>query len=196
MTTMTERNDRIVEAYQDGQTLREIGDEFDLSYERIRQILEKRDIDRRSRGTDLQTTRNDIIEAIQEAASKRGGFDTTVLMSSGYPFSQQSLYNHFDSLSEAVYQANVDLLTPDRDPYIGTPNGRDPIWPTDEILTRLKREMERQGRYLKFHEWNGLRSDDDPTAQTIQKRFGTWRAALNRARKLGGSENGRPTKDD
>jgi len=192
----TDRNDKIVEQYRAGSTCQEIAEELPISYQRVHQILQWRDVETRENGPrgkeyfPNEYTEEEIIEAIQELENKHGYISNGLLESSDFSFNRGTVNDYLGKLHEIAWRADVDLKEFDYTTnYLSNITFNSEKYTDKELLSMLHNAMAEKGSYLTASECN--QRDDLPSHTTYTIRFGSWRRALNKARKYENKPGGK-----
>lgn len=169
-----ERQDAMIRLRREGATLAEIGREFGLTRERVRQIL-------RQGGFDGDRARRERTERQREAAwgareqilreFRRGVASAETARRLGIP--SGAVKDVVDEIAESSDRAAR------RSNRIATSR---PIYSDEELLDAVREIASRYGRAPTSPEYARIASTDGlPSLPTVHKRFGSWNAALNAA---------------
>lgn len=163
----------IVERYQSGATLEVIGEEFGVTRERIRQILDRAGVDRRSRSSYFDAEYEQFVAT--HAATITTSFDVLRSISgviAAHPdLSPASIRRYLQPRINEVVKANP----------------QDKVWSDDALLDVLRAAAAGRTSLTipQYNRWrdSGVRIDGKrpPTIAVITWRFGTWRDAVTRA---------------
>lgn len=164
------RNERIVAMYAAGSTLNAIGEYFNLTRERVRQILEKSGIDRRN-----MTEHADILR---------------VKTMSVYGPMVDAAFDEARSISKVAEMFKDKIparwvrqhLEPRRNESLRT-NNTPQVWTNDQIISILREASAGKGTLSigDYRKWRSSFDSDQkrpPTHSIISWRFGSWRNAV------------------
>lgn len=165
------RNDRMIAMYNAGATLNTIGDCFNLTRERVRQILSNAGVERRNMTQHAETARTKSIDmygaAIDEAFNEMRSISKVV--------------EHFKEAIPARWVRQY--LEPRRNESLRT-NNVPQIWTNAQLISILREASAGKGtlsigEYRKWRESHGGESKRPPTHSLIAWRFGSWRKAVS-----------------
>lgn len=164
------RNERIVAMYNAGSTLNDIGEYFGLTRERVRQILNKIGVDRRS------MTEHTEINKLKVMAMYGRSIDVA--------------FDEVRSIGKVVEQFKGKIparwvrqyLEPRKFEALRT-NNAPQLWSNEEIVSILRRASDGKGSLSigEYRKWRNSISDSStrpPTHTVISWRFGSWRQAV------------------
>lgn len=166
---MTSRDQRIIAAYEQGHTLKQVARQHELTAERVRQILRDHDVQRRSPGQ-----RGDA--AYQQWAATNGDRILAEMRRTG-----------------SIRQAITGLATTERHPKAWLrrlareriapserlQHRRGPSYAESQLLEALRAKA--TNGHLSGKEYEELRSPDEPALATFVLRFGSWSEACRQA---------------
>lgn len=162
------RDDQIVTAYQQGQSLRAIGATHDISGERVRQVLAARGVTRRNVGGVTK-------RAYETWAIEHG--DTVEARLRTFP----SVHTAIDTLADEYPKTWVRRLIRERIPRNewSTYSRRINHYTDTELLDTLRSHA--TNNTLSAKRYNDARRPGDPSFTTFVLRFGSWAEACRRA---------------
>jgi transposase len=163
------RNQRIVDMYVGGATLNTIGEYFGLTRERVRQILARHGVERRTLAEHADLARDTMM--VLYGPQIDAAFDEL-----------RSISKVADLFKDRIPVRWVrDHLAPRRNQVLRTANST-PLWSNEQIINLLREASAGTGTLSigEYRRWRAERPNENrpPTHSIIAWRFGSWRKAV------------------
>lgn len=170
---MSERDSQICQIYKenDGVSVRDISDKYDISYQRVHQILQDNDIEASS-GYSKQFNKDQIKKQIKKFYQNEGYVPTSKdWEDSNYEPSVGTIYNRYGSWTEALLDANMPKNN----------IGKKKKYSRSNLIESLTYAHEEVSGNLTQTSYQKVAKGDDtlPHYQTFIKRFGSWSSAVS-----------------
>jgi len=180
------RNEKIVKQYKNGLKMAEISKHFDITKQRVQQIISEKNIDtRKSQDYEewhkaIKKQKNEIVEAIKELEQEEGYISHKLLHSDAFSFSPSLVRRRIGKLNKLAWELDVDLEEGELTVPQNNLSGKQ--YSDHTLLEKMYHFMEKKGRYFSIGEFN--KEKELPGHMTYVHRFGGWRKSLNKARSL------------